>query len=257
MGDEVVIAALKEIPASSEAATWFRWATLASPLKAIPTPSRTSGCGRCGCHRPRAAPDLGVGAILLAATRFGRRHRVVPDIGVPRAGCERCGCGRSRTSPPGVIDGESVTDDPALAEQEALGAEHRNPVEVVVGRRDPPQRIPRPLPPGSRTRLPNMSVLHHKPGVPTGVVDPRVADLQSPAVGDELVVAVERVPVDIQGDAVGADDDPVVRAVDQVAVKRRVGLDLVAAAQLAGGRLTGAERQTRYERDHRSPGMCG
>ncbi len=152
---------------------------------------------------------------------------------------------------PREIDGEPVADDPALAEAEALGGEHRDAIEVVLRRGNPPHRIsPRPADQDPVPELPDLAVLDHEPGASAGVIDAGVADLLFPAVGDELVVAVDRVPVEVEGDAVGTDHDPVAWAVDQVAVKLRVGLDLVAAAQLAGGRLTGARRENARKGEH-------
>jgi hypothetical protein len=49
--------------------------------------------------------------------------------------------------------------------------------------------------------------------------------------------------VQIQGNVVGADHDPVVGAVDQVAVQRRVGGDGVAATHVACQRRTSAEHR--------------
>jgi hypothetical protein len=58
------------------------------------------------------------------------------------------------------------------------------------------------------------------------------------AMGTRAALAVDRVPVQVQGDVVGADDDPVVGAVGEVLVEDDVGGDRVAAVQLLRGLRT-------------------
>ena len=66
-----------------------------------------------------------------------------------------------------------------------------------------------------------------------------------------VVIAIDRVAVEVERDVIGGDDDPVVRAVDEVVVERRVGGDRRAAAHVAGGRLTGAGGQETPEGQHK------
>jgi hypothetical protein len=61
-----------------------------------------------------------------------------------------------------------------------------------------------------------------------------VARLVPGALLDQLAVAGDRVAVQIERDAVGADHDAVVRAVDEVALERRIDGDRLAAADLDG-----------------------
>jgi hypothetical protein len=74
-------------------------------------------------------------------------------------------------------------------------------------------------------------------------------DVAEPVFGarlELLAVALDAVPVQIEGNVVGADHDAVVRAVEEIAVERRVGGDCVAAAHVAGAGLA-----ARYSRGHR------
>ena len=68
------------------------------------------------------------------------------------------------------------------------------------------------------------------------------------AVVAELAVAVDGVSVEIERHPVGADHDPVVRAIDQVCVELRVGGDRVAAGHRASQRLFTAERKDSRDR---------
>jgi hypothetical protein len=69
--------------------------------------------------------------------------------------------------------------------------------------------------------------------VVTVVDDPEVTELGvGVAAGGRGAVAVDRVPVQVQGDPVGTDDDAVVGAVDEVLVQDDVGGDRVAALRL-------------------------
>src|SRR5215217_4451303 len=52
------------------------------------------------------------------------------------------------------------------------------------------------------------------------------------AAGSLGCVAVDQVAVEVEGDPVGADNDPVVWAVEEVGVQRGVGGDRLAAADL-------------------------
>jgi hypothetical protein len=72
----------------------------------------------------------------------------------------------------------------------------------------------------------------HGDAIVAEVEQPDVAELAPRARLDRLAVAGDRVAVQIERDAVGADHDAVVRAVDEVAVERRVGGNRVAAAHV-------------------------
>jgi hypothetical protein len=86
------------------------------------------------------------------------------------------------------------------------------------------------------------------------VGNPEVAELLRTRV-DQRAVTAERVAVQIEGDVVGADHDPVVRAVEKVAVERRVGGDRLAAAGLLASGLGAAQSHEGNDReghDHRN-----
>ena len=72
------------------------------------------------------------------------------------------------------------------------------------------------------------------------------------APGRRRAVSVDPVAVEIEGDVVSADHDPVVRAVDEVAVEPRVGGDRVAALGLCVRSLGPVQRQ---EAEH-GQGQC-
>ncbi len=260
MGDEIVIAALEGDPGFARGGDAVLVGEVAVAAEGDPNAvSEHPVTGDAVAVPLEQQSDLGVARHPVARhPRLVDADRVKPDIGVPRelvandavmAGVEH--------RHPGVIDGEPVTDDPALAEAEVVGAEDREPVEVIVRRGDSPQRVLlRPADQDPKPELPELAVHDHEPGVAARVVDARVADLPPPALPDELVVTVDRVPVEVEGNVVGADHDPVVRAVDQVAVKLRVGLDLVAAVHGAGERFTRAEFQTQRECEHEDRPGC-
>ena len=91
------------------------------------------------------------------------------------------------------------------------------------------------------TEFPNRPALD-RDAVVAVVDDPDVAELVSGSQPANSVPSLSILwPFRVSVIAVGADQDAVVGAVEQVAVERRVGRDRVAAAHVARGRLTVAE----------------
>ena len=88
----------------------------------------------------------------------------------------------------------------------------------------------------------------HRDAIVAVVEHPDVAELVLRAVRELGAVAVDPVAVQIEGDVIGADHDPVVGAVDEVAVERRVGGDRVTALRLLVRGLGPAQRQEADQR---------
>ena len=80
------------------------------------------------------------------------------------------------------------------------------------------------------------AISNRDPGMAV-VCDPDVADLATRAARDRLAVARDRVPIQVEGDVVRADDDSVARTVREVAVECRVGRDRVPALETGRRRL--------------------
>ena len=89
---------------------------------------------------------------------------------------------------------------------------------------------------GGLRETPSPCIVHDGDPVVAEVDHPDVTELGvGIASGGRRSVAVDRVAVQVEGDVVGADDDAVVGAVDEVVVEGRVGGDRVAALRLLGG----------------------
>ena len=57
-----------------------------------------------------------------------------------------------------------------------------------------------------------------------------------------VTISVDRVTLEIERHVVRVDHDAVIRTIDQVTVERRVARDHIAALDVIGERLTGAQR---------------
>jgi hypothetical protein len=109
--------------------------------------------------------------------------------------------------------------------------------------------VPRLQNQDAQSKFAYRAALDRHPAVP--VVDhPIITDLIVGAVFGQLAIAVDPVAVEIEGDVVSANHDPVVWAVDQVAVQRRVGGDGVAAAHVACQRRTSAKHREASHHQH-------
>src|ERR671910_1374970 len=149
--------------------------------------------------------------------------------------------------------------DPAVAVQRAISrtvpddapdlGEDSDADELVAGRSNSEHAVVSRPPAQGAEQHPLAEVAHgavpHGDAAVAVVEQPEVVGLLSGVAADSggTRVAVDQVAVQIEGDVVCPDHDPVVRAVDEIAVERRVGRDRVAAADVARRRLTCAERE--------------
>src|SRR5215216_732457 len=78
----------------------------------------------------------------------------------------------------------------------------------------------------------------------------RVAGLPAGTLPERPAVSVDHMTAEVERDVVGADYDPIVRAIHEITIEHSVGGDGNAAADVARGRLTGAGSQPPAHHEH-------
>ena len=132
---------------------------------------------------------------------------------------------------PGEVGVEPVAGDGAALNSEAGRFEDQDPREDVVAHGQPAQPVViRAADENTEAELLDRPTHDGHVAMAGKVVDSQVARLVLARI-DEGAIPIDGVPVQVEGDVVGSDDDPVAGAVDEIGVQRRVGGDGVAAGR--------------------------
>jgi hypothetical protein len=148
-----------------------------------------------------------------------------------------------------LVRGEAVPRNAELVEFAALGlGDEQTGEEVVFEDEASHAAVTRADDEGAERELLNLSAFDRHPSV-IEVDDADVAGLTWRAVAELGVVAVNEMAVQVERDVVGADHDPVVRAVHEIPDEPRVRGDRVAAIRLRAARM--ARRRAHSDRQRR------
>src|SRR5919106_778150 len=166
-----------------------------------------------------AGPHDDAGSVSHAAVA---PERVVEDADVVR----------TEQAHPGPV-GSEVAASRTVPDQASGRLGHHEAKEDVPGRRDAHHAVAA-CPPDKRANSElAYRAVQDRNAILAVVEYADVAELVLGAWLERLTVTIDRVAVQIQGDVVCPDHDAVVRTVDEVAVKRRVGGDRGAAVEVA------------------------